>query len=528
MSQIKHLLLLTVLAIATPLRGQDLGDIALLVFEQDQQKATAQLELGLRSEDPRLRAAAARVAGVRKLQPVLPLLKSVARKEANAEAAREELRAIILLGGEKELDEALLVSQRFDSRLDASVATTLARTGVSPTLFFTRLNALSSRGEFLRIALWHRPQLLTPILARALGQSDGGLWSNLLDLLEQSEYVLDPALAAAALGSPSLDIRSDTLWHLTDQIRLRKSAVPASVLQSIDQNGENKSSRVDIAFGQELLRRLAGRAAVTRPEWLVWLKTEEARKLLDLRSPRESLTQTEFKVFRARWKVLSPAWDPTVEPVMVADPQFLVPSTLPKGLAGAVMAKLKCKSQWVGVGGAAIDSAGRISQTDLSAVVTTEPCRKALETLLRLSLATNTSLTSKFVSKNVVLVRAQRAPLCLDESDVASVSTMRNAEASPRPVANDVKEPRVKRRIEPVFPEDVRKHLPSGSVVRVTAQAVISETGCVRNPFLVAQSPYPTINTSALLALSEWTFDPTTLDGETIPVIFHLTVNFRK
>lgn len=61
----------------------------------------------------------------------------------------------------------------------------------------------------------------------------------------------------------------------------------------------------------------------------------------------------------------------------------------------------------------------------------------------------------------------------------------------------------------------------------VIVESVISRTGCVRSARLVAQSPFPELNTAALLAVSQWKFDPATVEGKPVDVVFNLTINFQ-
>jgi protein TonB len=59
----------------------------------------------------------------------------------------------------------------------------------------------------------------------------------------------------------------------------------------------------------------------------------------------------------------------------------------------------------------------------------------------------------------------------------------------------------------------------------VVLDAVISSTGCVRN-LRVMHSVYPSLNLAALVAVSEWQFKPTVVDGVPVPVQMNVTVNF--
>jgi TonB family protein len=90
-----------------------------------------------------------------------------------------------------------------------------------------------------------------------------------------------------------------------------------------------------------------------------------------------------------------------------------------------------------------------------------------------------------------------------------------------------VQAPKVRRRVEPRFPERARQAMAGQHNVYVVVQAVISKTGCVRSLRLLEQSPYPDLNGAAAMALSQWTFTPGYFDGKPVDVQFTLTINFQ-
>src|SRR5437764_258336 len=79
--------------------------IARLVASSDD--VSPRLAEALHAPDPLARATAARVAAVRSEVAVLPAVREVLASEANADAAREEIRALILLGSDDDVDLAI-------------------------------------------------------------------------------------------------------------------------------------------------------------------------------------------------------------------------------------------------------------------------------------------------------------------------------------------------------------------------------------------------------------------------------------
>src|SRR5690348_6327585 len=77
------------------------GRVALLVDAPD---PAAEVAAALASPDPLARAAAARVAAVRNLTALVPKLLDAAAREADTNAQRDEVRAVVMLGTPDEID----------------------------------------------------------------------------------------------------------------------------------------------------------------------------------------------------------------------------------------------------------------------------------------------------------------------------------------------------------------------------------------------------------------------------------------
>jgi TonB family protein len=292
--------------------------------------------------------------------------------------------------------------------------------------------------------------------------------------------------------------------------------------------GELSSNRED--FGRELLRRMLGGERKNDERWLKFLAGDEADALLgDDEATLQYLTDEEYAVHYDRCRIRTrecilprtrSSRTRTIPSQAVAPPAFTLPEVLPAGLADAIVSGARCDASWVGVAGATVDAAGRLRTLDLEPVGTSRACKGALETLLRVSLANNTSLRSPLTG-GVLLVHGKKEPLCLDEALPGSeiTSTFRTG--------GNVQAPKVQKRVEPQFPRSAQNAMAGGRNVLVVIESVITREGCVRNMRLVTQSPYPELNGAALLALSQWRFTPGYLDGKPVDVIFNLTINFK-
>jgi TonB family protein len=189
------------------------------------------------------------------------------------------------------------------------------------------------------------------------------------------------------------------------------------------------------------------------------------------------------------------------------------------GRADAILNHAGCYDAWVGTADVTVDPAGRVRTLDLKDAVARPACRNALETLLRLSFATNTSLRSGFTGP-ILLVRSVHAPVCLDEDSPQAMAT------STFRAGGAVQVPKVRKRVQPIFPRHARRVLAGKQGARVVVEAVISKHGCVRSLRVIEQSADPELNGAAVMALSQWTFTPGSYDGKPVDVLFTLTINF--
>jgi len=505
--------------------------VATLVQTKDESVVADQVTEAFRSPDALVRATAARVIAVRGLTQSLPLLRETVLSEADATAAREEIRALVLLGSEDDIVTASKAASRWPAGMDNALAVAAARRGgfdavqiYVSTLRKTRMNNAS---EFFRIALWGHANAIALAGSRLLAEGDEVGWRGILGALEESGVTMSGGVMASSLGSRSEDIRAASAWYLVRGNATNPSSMDDAVKNRLaEHDSELSSDRVD--FGVELLRRMLGGERKDDPRWLKFLESSEADGLLRGETlALQYLTDAEYLVRYNRCEVQSrdcaiPAKRSrsTIPSQPVARHAFTLPEVLPAGLTGAVMDGARCRDAWLGVANASVDPAGRIRALDLAGITTSGSCKQAIDTLLRLSLATNTSLRSEF-SGPVLLVHAAREPLCLDEDLPESLAT------SPLRMGGDIDAPKVIRRVEPRFPEGARKRMGRGRNVNITLEAVITKDGCLRSLRVLSQSPYPELNGAALMAVSQWKFTSGHLNGKPVDVIFNLTINFK-
>jgi hypothetical protein len=314
---------------------------------------------------------------------------------------------------------------------------------------------------------------------------------------------------AASVAMPDDEIRFDSTWYLVRGYAVDPAAIKDPLRAVLLQPREAGPDRED--FGRELLRRMLGAERKDDDRWLKFLESEDADRLLQSESQDvlQYFTDAEYRVRHNRCAVQSaeckvtkarPPVGRTIPGSAVAPPPFILPSLLPAGLADAIMNDAHCNDEWVGVGLATVDAAGRVKELDLSSVEMSGRCRDALATVIRMSLATPLSLRSDF-SGPVLLARAATRSLCINEPPPSQRARLVRA-------GGEIKPPIVKKRVEPLFPHDALARMGGGAHVLVIAECVISRDGCVRSIRLLKKAPFGDLNGAALLALSRMDVRP--------------------
>ena len=93
----------------------------------------------------------------------------------------------------------------------------------------------------------------------------------------------------------------------------------------------------------------------------------------------------------------------------------------------------------------------------------------------------------------------------------------------PMRVGGDVNPPIATRRVDPIYPDVARKARIEGIVI---IETIIDRDGNVTDARVLKGLPLG-LDQAALDAVKRWKFKPGTLNGQAVPVIFTLTVNFR-
>lgn len=92
-----------------------------------------------------------------------------------------------------------------------------------------------------------------------------------------------------------------------------------------------------------------------------------------------------------------------------------------------------------------------------------------------------------------------------------------------RRVGGDVKAPVLTQKVVALYPDEAKRDRISGIVI---VEALIDKAGAVKQVAVLKPLPYG-LTESAVKAVRQWKFQPGTLNGQPVEVIFVLTVNFK-
>jgi TonB family protein len=358
--------------------------------------------------------------------------------------------------------------------------------------------------------------------ARALGLRDEIGWAALLGVLDDN-VTLESNLAAAALKSEVEGIVASTAWYLAERMAAKKTFDSASIGAALDDAIANHAAPEDpeLLAGLELLARALGRPA--KRDEAFWKDFRDRSILGACIEPLTTyLTPGERAIFceRRRRPVDGSMFRATS--VDVLPPPYPLLLDLPSGVASSVLQQTGCKDDWIGNVAATATRSGQITAFAIDGVDTTPPCKRALQTLIPLTIVENNAIDSALSTLGTIIVRSRKGKLCLDEEPPRTDEPR----LAPQRVGV-VKAPVVKRRIEPEFSSAAREALRGRPGSMVVVESLVTTSGCVIPLRALVASQVSDLNRSALLALSQWEFEPGTLAGQPVSTIFNLTINFK-
>jgi TonB family protein len=484
-----------------------------------------------------VRAVAARVAHTGFVKGLAEPIRHALATETDTEAAREQIRALAALAPPSDDPALRQAVSRFGGRLDFAQLEALARTRqmavVDLLLDSSNSFAVSPRQEAELALLGARltPEAIVRYANALLSRGDPDRWGAFLAVADSRRVQLPESLLAVGIRSGVSGIAGRTAWRLA-QARAAGKGPGTNVLDGV---ATPQSPDPDVHFAFEVARRIVGQPFEDDAVWISSLEDLSRKTVADSIGPNDPvlilLSEAERNAVRRRWERRTGGrgdskWEPRPQARDAAETLALRGITdLPRGVAEDVIAVSGCRPGKDGVfGGAAMlyNVEGRPLRVTPIDVSVSKRCEIASRNLFLLTLAPSSALPVK--QRPEILIAFARKDCIgeLDERPVAPVASEVEEPAVYR-VGADVKAPILITRVEPDYPEDIRRAGLEGVVV---LEAVITENGCVR-AVSVVKGVAPPLDFQSARAVSQWRYRPARLEGRPVRVYLTVTVTFR-
>jgi len=517
------------------------GALALLVPHAADPRTHPRFAAAIKDPRPEVRTAAARAVHVASLRGgALAALEDALATETDAEAAREQIRALASLSGGAADAAMRAAAKRFEGRLDGDFLEAVARTRgpeAIPILFadeWSKTVPAQLRASLLVVAARGDVESQKAALRSVLERGDAASWEAFLALRPPSQPAV--GLLIPGLESARAEIAAPTAWHLADRV-LRQAATPPELMT--ERWRPPADSDPDAAFAFELLRRSLGTKAVAHPEWIRFL--DEAKVSLADRlwpeSPMAALLQPdEREALRRRRDRRSVGGGLQVSIPKDGGPRQVlkgaapaaggltlrIPSDLPAGTTDDALAVAGCKAPKREAFGAAqviYNVEGRPLRVSPIAMAGPKSCERAAMGLFLMTLAPARHFPMP-ARPQILIAMADRECLHeMEEPDVPLTPWVPDVSAE---ASGTTEAPKLKRKVQPNYPASVRSRRVEGVVV---LEAIISRDGCVRE-IQTLQGVDPMLDYEAARAVSQWWYQPATIDGKPVRVYLTVAVTF--
>ena len=502
------------------------ASVALLAGRLDAVSVT-NLRAALTHQDATVRAIAALIAGIQKMDLATDLAR-VLEGEKDERAAAEQIRALLFvddatwretverrLSATRPLEIRAYVEWLVRNRPDM-LADRMAE--VFQAVPATELHQFSS---LVSAAIQHHPAMADRLLRGWMRIASGSAWRSVLNATGERAREAEAAVLRDALDSQNAEVREETVWALVSRMAYGQDVAPIVIEGALPrQSGAEPVTWETV--GRELVARV--HRGVSTPDRAEFYKTESARRRGDAAAAAyfPQLTVGEREALRSVLKDDMPEPRRTKRP---DPPKEAKPPSMPMrtvsvawpALLQDLMRESGCQasqtSYMVGFT-VAFRGDGRPERAGLAGLDLAPQCDKVLATLARLTLAD--------VGDTILPGVMQTFVLPLNKDFVACVGELKQVSGA-RPVrADSLERPRKVRDVRPVYPPLAQQNRIQGLVI---IEGTISATGCARS-LVVLRSVHPLLDMAAIQAVSGWRFTPTLLNGQPVPVIMTVTVNF--
>ncbi len=480
------------------------GNVALLVERVSEQDARQAIAGALRHEDPRVRAAAARVAFVGALA-LGPQLFDALRNESSPIAAREQLRAVLPATDPALHRDILREASRVGLAADAVQAIARLRgAAVIPMAI-----DLPAESGVLAAALESLGELSADDVSRlgklALERGDAVAWTAVLRRGAPAEMVL------GSVSHASTAVRAATYAALL--VSKEPLAEPLGAALRGRSETPGPGGGTEAAYLHELLLRRLDSGRQRDASWASRLDGLDHVQVVPIPRGVDEMTAAERKTLGyGEWSPGASGIPPSPGPV-----RMRLLSGLPEGLLADLMAAAGCKppkQRTMAIAEIDYDVTSRPMSSRVAAIGGAPECQRAMRAALALD--TDRKPGSRPVREAVVARLDQDVPAC-------GVEAKKGPAPRPQRVGGRIQEPKKVKNVPPVYPSAALGSRTQGTVI---LEALIDPRGCVED-LQVLRSINVHLDFEALAAVSAWRYTPTLIDGVAVPVIMTVTVNFK-
>lgn len=540
----RHAWLLMGVALALPSAAEDKAaphGLGLLAGRVSDDAARARLQAALSDPRPSVRAAAVRVINVSGVGPLVPAVAAALAVENDPMAAFEMIRFLASIRHPDGDADAIGATRRLGPPVHEALVDSLGRRGAAASAHIPTLRALGlddfTWRMFYRLAMNGAQDGAGPLAAAVLKEGEPKAWQMVLEAMRQVSAELDGGLAVAGVRSQQVSIRTETYWHLALTLDPARPADP-TVASALDEAPEARTEANDktAAVAFEVLSRRRGRAAhplaasmmalgsalrETMPrealagEGVLKVFDKDERKALGIVFFDDEKALDEKRVVLARRRNRDGATWSVVE----------TPRGFPTGYVADLVQAAGCDFKgWGGLlsGEVSYGPDGRPRNVGIVPRGASKPCLEATRALLVSALAP-LGVPSRAGEKALLLVPDRPEFMkCLDEA--SNVPPRRLGDRSDgRTPSGVIQEPRKIRDVQPHYPEAARLARVQGVVI---VEATITSSGCVQGISLL-RGLQTHMDLEAIRAVSGWAYDPVLLDGQPVPVLMTVAVNYK-
>ena len=503
------------------------GDVAVLVRDRPSADTRQRVQAALKSDDPLVRATAARVAWAAGIAEIDKSILDSLAAETDAVPTTEKIRALLYLNGAGAVDVVRKYLPRAGFEGQLVFAEWLAR--MQPQRFADELAEIAAADQdpsalnpIVGVAVKQHPEHRDRVLRAWVRSARPSAWREFV-----GSRTLDPKTDAAifieALHSTADLARVATVWHLASLLADQRE-IPVEVFDAATRNALPSDDNWEL-FGRELLVRSKQNGKSADRADLI---QSEGRRHLDLLRivvayPRASKTERQVAITVLGDQLSPPAparpapHDPPLNSVAMR-----VPWAPWRGFVRSLFRSTGCD-----VTADPQFAAARVSYrpsgvpervgVDPNAPL---PCQAAVALLARLSVASRDhEVTLPDNGSEWLVVPLEETTVdCID----SPVNAVPRAGIQPEGTSN-IQVPKKTRDVRPVYPEGAITSRIQGTVV---LDAIINSTGCVGGVQLT-RGITPPLDFAAIKAVTGWRFTPTLLNGQPVPVVMTVTVTFK-